>query len=294
MFCGGKNYKDMKLTKIISLLVCLGMAIACTEETFEYSDPSDIATFALPSRTLMAVSGDEEANIQEILIASPVRAAVPRTYVVKVKETGTSDEAVEGEDYDILAPIVTILPGELTGVCRIALHPDKLDETAEKVINLVLSATQADHPVADFGHQMIVRLKKTCAFVPEDLPGIYTIQTALLPSPEGVTTIYDVEIVPDPEVENGFTVIAPYHPASSVDLKLRLYPMKDGTWQAVVDDVPLIGLITETGEKKIGWAYGEGVYYPCNKVMLMSWNLHYEGSQEVLAVLVDTWMLQRF
>lgn len=289
----------MKYLIILSLLVGI---LGCTEEHFIYDDPTDIATFSSETALLVAIQGaDEEENIREVVIGSPVVCDEPRTYIVKAAEPQTDEDAIEGEEFEFVSGVVTIPAGQLTGSCAIQLNPKKLSDAyeisvgsgKEKIITLYLSATNAGHPVAGFGTQMTVRLRKTCAFDPEDFAGTYTIQTTLIPSsvPGQLTRLTDVVVEADPATEYGFIARRPY-PTSEVDFHLKMVPTDEGIWEVRLDDVPLIGLINNEGVKGMGYGYGRGVYYPCEGMLLMTYYLHYEGSKDVLGTPGDMWIKQ--
>lgn len=259
---------------------------SCTEEEYNYDDPTDLAMFSLESGSFVAKQGLAD-NLKEFWIASSVRVAEDRTYLVQVQSKGSDEEAEENEQFELPSSIVTIPAGELTGSFRLRAWPQALSETEEKVAYLSLVAVDEDHPVADFNNTMSVTLRRTCPFTPADMAGRVDIYTTLLNLGTWENKIARVAVEADPAVSNGFIVKSPY--AEGQDLKMRMWEMEQGTWEVQMEDVFLTRIVPDDPRAVPYdvYGYGHGMWYPCMRQMVLIYYLHVEGSDEVMATVTE-------
>ena len=274
--------KRMKINLFLLLALCLG---ACTEESFEYTDRTDLAMFSLTSETFLAVDGID--NVKEFTVASPVISEVDRAYMVKIEEKGTDEEAEENEVYEMVSGIVTIPAGEYTGTFRVRAFPQAMNEGEEQLAYLTLVAVEKEHPVAAFNNTMTIAFGRTCVFAAEDMPGTFDIYTRLLNLGTYDNKIAKVPVVADPDAANGFIVKSPY--AEGVDLKMKMWPTDQGYWEVEMEDVFLTHIVPDDPRRQPYdvYGYGRGVWYPCMHGMVINYYLHLEDNDELIGVVTE-------
>lgn len=276
----------MKRMKInLFLLFCLLLG-ACTEESFDYTDPTDLAMFSLTSGSFLTTDAVED-NVKEFTVASPVVSPVDRAYLVQVLVKGTEEEAEENEQYELVSAIVTIPAGELTGGFKIRAFPQALNEGEEKVAYFSLAAIEKEHPVADFNNTMSVVFRRTCGFSLEDMAGRFDIYTRLVSLGTMENKIVKVAVEADPNVVNGIIVKNPY--TEGVDLKMRMWPTEQGNWTVEMEDVYLTHIVPDTplAAPYDVYGYGKGIWYPCMGILLINYYLHLPDDEELIGSVTE-------
>lgn len=259
-------------------ILLLFLGAACTEEDFNYSDPTDIAMFAAEARQFYVTDAVTD-NVIDLLVCSPAVSDVPRNYVVKlVPGTDPDIDAIEHTNFEMASSLVVTIPaGEYYGTFKLRAFHHTLYNDKDKLVYFTLSAMDEAHPVADFNNTLTVSLSKVCSAPLSELAGTYTLTSQVSQLMDDKNKVYNLKVYPDPDHADGLIIERPY---SEDNLYLRLWQNETGRYTVVTREEvylgPILSTDTQSGIPTDGSANGE--FNPCSMRLELTLFAHPRGN----------------
>lgn len=248
----------MRYIKFALCFIVLFSWGACTEQTYDYNDQTDIAMFALVNQQF-TVWNSQPDSIINLEVCSPVAVDHDRKYIVKlIGGTDPDIDAIEHTNFEIVGSLLVTIPaGELIGTFQLkAFHASLLDD-ADKLVYFELEEYDEKYPVASFNTFMTLALTKACAMPIDAIAGKYALTSSVLGA-----TKSGVAIIADPDHADGIIIRNVY----AEEVALQLWPQGAGRYSVSTRGECLLGPILSDDNGKRYNAIGEatGEYNPCN------------------------------
>lgn len=186
-----------RLLRNLGVLVAAAVVMTgCGDGNTVYSGP-DYVMFA---DTVQSIAVQDGETYHDVPVSATTAVDYDRTYSVEVVDAGSN--AIEGVHYDLESNNVTIKAGTLASAVRIRGHFDSFEDTDSIGIKLRLVAP-ADKVWDMYGTDTKVVLVKVCPFDVNRFVGHAVLTSTFFAEYMTSTEIRLLEVVKDPEVENG-------------------------------------------------------------------------------------------
>lgn len=267
-----------KMKNILFLLLLIFTGIACTEESFDYNDPTDVAMFSVEARQFFVTDAVTD-NVIDLEVCSPVVSDEPRNYVVKLMPGTDPDiDAIEHTNFEIASSLIVTIPaGEYVGTFKLRAFHHTLYNDRDKLVYFTLSSMDEGHPVAAFNNTLTVSLNKVCSASLSDLAGTYTLTSQVSQLGDDKGKVYNLKVYPDPDHADGLIIEKPY---SEENMYLRLWLNEMGRYTVVTRQEvylgPILSTDTQSGIPTDGSASGE--FNPCNMRLELTLFAHPKGN----------------
>ena len=144
------------ISGIVALVMAAFMLASCQEDTITYDGPDHV--MFEDSTQVIAITNSTDWH--DIMIGTTRAADHDRNYGIEVVAKGTN--AIEGEQFTLESPTVTIKAGERAAAVRIKGDFDKISDTDS--IGVTLRLVNKDQTWNLYGDETKVTLQKVCPF----------------------------------------------------------------------------------------------------------------------------------